>query len=176
MNVLLLGSKLGLARSLYIVIRRCQIHPTIHHTQILCRNTSTLGIAVDQPATSSQMFNLGRILPPLVHHDTDCKVPYWTLGKWDITSVISRWTFGKGEEWRKGKGGISMRRSPVRKGSLWFEKDKRIPVFPLFVVFDHPSDFQFLSSLSSVHIEKSLWFSQLPWSSSLRTTHFVGKG
>jgi len=28
------------------------------------------------------------------------------------------------------------------KGSLQFEEDKRIPVFPLFVVFDYLSDFR----------------------------------
>ena len=110
---------------------------------------------------------------------------------------MSKRTFGKDEEWRKGKEGIGMRRSHVRKGSLWFEKDNWTPVFPLLIVFDHPPDFRLLSSLSSVHrvsvtcflilywiwflvflpvrIEKRLWFSRLLWSNLLCTTHFVEK-
>ena len=64
---------------------------------------------------SHDTYNLGQILRPLVHHDTDSKAPYWILGKRDITSVMSRRTFGKDEEWRKGKEGIGMRRSHVRK-------------------------------------------------------------
>ena len=69
-------------------------------------------------ATHTILTISGRILQLSVHHDTDSKAAYWTLGKQDITSVMSRRTFGKDEEWRKVKEEIGMRRSHVRKGSL----------------------------------------------------------
>ena len=71
---------------------------------------------------------LYRIPHPSVHDDNNCKSPYSTLGKSDVTSILSPGIFCEVEERGKDKEAIGMCMSYVRKGAyvlrwikgLWF--------------------------------------------------------